>query len=151
MSIVSHAHLTETNITNFDMTQKSSRCIFVSSKQICFHTKEKKMRTQNTLKMLGVATTLAVLTVSSFAQVNDLAPPSRDRDPAPEPTPIETPQPESSASVSEDHPRFKVCFYPQENFRGDTFCRHAPSRVGILKARVGNNVKSIKITDSLCS
>lgn len=54
----------------------------------------------------------------------------------------------SDHTKSESKDRFKVCFYPRTNYRGEAFCKSAPSRIGRFGRRLQGEIRSIKIVDS---
>ncbi|MEW7009630.1 hypothetical protein [Lentilitoribacter sp. EG35] len=104
--------------------------------------------TSNFLKTRTTTTLIALLATC----VTVAAAPTMDYTPGSTPGPTTAPAPSSTEprqqNSESNHSTFKVCFYTEKDFEGRSFCRRAPSRVGVLNSRLRNNIRSIKITNS---
>lgn len=61
---------------------------------------------------------------------------------------VNQPQP-SSEDQTDDELAYRICFYKKQDYQEVVFCRIAPSFMGLLSVELWNNIRSIKISDSL--
>ena len=102
---------------------------------------------------------MALIVTANAAQQQSPPPAETPAETAPTPTPPETPsvapQSHQSNSGSDDsgmrsnstqQKEYRVCFHTMPNFKGDSFCKFAPSRVVGIGQRLPSRIQSIKIT-----